>query len=544
MFKGKKRMRENVTDITDITDVVREHVHVHVHDEKKAKICKYSPKINQDVFNKLCTIDRNPFSKGSMVVVKTGSYRGCLVSISNLYASVKFDSSPNKCKKHFKLREIEFRTPPMDGVFQINSNTNGGKYRDKFCYFCNFVYSVKLVAVFIDGEFKTSESLKGERFKILKGSELFNYKKNCDYELALSKHGSSLTTMIRKIDKSSWTSWIANAQPKVENKISTPDETVSVLPAVKTICPAIVPPVPLRSVPDLGTMDSDSVKQIQWSQPPLPPQPPPTPSIKIETSVASTLIVSTPPTAVTVAQVVPAPTTIVIPQIPILQYYGAEILSIYSKQKMPFLFSIPSDSDVYNVIRSTFMRTINKPTDGIAKRVDIKDISAFINIPLWKKYESYLEMANFKESMRKDAKVYYDQNEKKLKHQLNSQVLFHGTSKRGAQGILYNGFMTQMSGRELWGSGIYFSKTSEYSIDFSKNNDNVYTMIIALVTVGRIGQGSQSLKIGNLPDQSYFENDRPETLVNSLSDPTIYCCTDNGQAYPCYKIEFTINGNW
>ena len=88
-----------------------------------------------------------------------------------------------------------------------------------------------------------------------------------------------------------------------------------------------------------------------------------------------------------------------------------------------------------------------------------------------------------------------------------------------------------------FGHGVYFARDASYSVIFAGGGPGRKCMYLARVLVGKYCQGKPDMKVPPAKDSS-----RPEILfesvVNGVTDPTIFVVFFDAQCYPEYLITF------
>lgn len=124
--------------------------------------------------------------------------------------------------------------------------------------------------------------------------------------------------------------------------------------------------------------------------------------------------------------------------------------------------------------------------------------------------------------------------------------LWHGTKTCTAlDSIVHSGFNPLVSGRstgELYGKGTYFARSAEYSHDYAcKNSDGDYTLILAVVLVGRTCGHRADVdpalrpKIPGDPCQRRYD-----TFVDDIDNPQIFVIDNKSRTYPAYVVTYSI----
>ena len=98
------------------------------------------------------------------------------------------------------------------------------------------------------------------------------------------------------------------------------------------------------------------------------------------------------------------------------------------------------------------------------------------------------------------------------------------------------------------GQGVYFAKETSYASRFCKDDDNKKAevsskdlqMYVVKVLVGEFTIGTREMKTPPLKNDPANPGLPFDSLVNNLSNPTIFVIFNDNQCYPEYLITFTI----
>ncbi|XP_040929894.1 protein mono-ADP-ribosyltransferase PARP14-like isoform X2 [Betta splendens] len=122
------------------------------------------------------------------------------------------------------------------------------------------------------------------------------------------------------------------------------------------------------------------------------------------------------------------------------------------------------------------------------------------------------------------------------------KLLYHGTSQDNCNSIMKTGFNRNFAGQNatLYGHGTYFAVDASYSanIKYSKPAaDGSQSMFVARVLTGTYTVGHSNMKVpphcnNQQPD------DRYDSLVDNINNPSMYVVFHDSQAYPDYLITF------
>lgn len=117
--------------------------------------------------------------------------------------------------------------------------------------------------------------------------------------------------------------------------------------------------------------------------------------------------------------------------------------------------------------------------------------------------------------------------------------LFHGTREDIAPKIIQQGFNRSFCGYNAtwYGKGAYFARDAKYSSSetYSKSDsEGIQRMFLVRVAVGSYCLGVKDA----LTPKEKSDNTLYDTTVDDESDPKIYVCYHDGQAYPEYLVYF------
>ena len=111
----------------------------------------------------------------------------------------------------------------------------------------------------------------------------------------------------------------------------------------------------------------------------------------------------------------------------------------------------------------------------------------------------------------------------------NEKLLFHGTTEPNARKIIHLGFDPSLNKAFAYGKGVYFSKRSIYSRDFSMpSKDELAFMLLCSVVIGKVTKGSRGEKIPK--DYNSF--------TNSIKNPDMYIVNRREAIMPRYLVAF------
>ena len=129
---------------------------------------------------------------------------------------------------------------------------------------------------------------------------------------------------------------------------------------------------------------------------------------------------------------------------------------------------------------------------------------------------------------------------------VHTRWLFHGaTSEEAISSIVkdaMSGFKMSMAGStagSLWGPGTYLARDAQYCFDhgfYAEADDGSCKLFLCLVETGVPCVGDPELKLDMLPFREGCH--RYTSVVDSLSNPEIFCVGYSASVYPAYLIHF------
>ncbi|RVE60397.1 hypothetical protein OJAV_G00180590 [Oryzias javanicus] len=179
---------------------------------------------------------------------------------------------------------------------------------------------------------------------------------------------------------------------------------------------------------------------------------------------------------------------------------------------------LSQSSTEYKFVKAAFKRT--------ARQTVIK-IERLQNIHLRRAYEAQKKHIAFKNA------TLGGENEK---------ILFHGTTHENCNSIRTTGFNRRFAGQNatVFGEGTYFAVNASYSAQSTYSQpgaDGSQLMFVARVLTGVYAQGQSGMKVP--PSRNAQQpNERCDSVVDNLSNPSMYVVFHDDQAYPDYLITF------
>lgn len=120
----------------------------------------------------------------------------------------------------------------------------------------------------------------------------------------------------------------------------------------------------------------------------------------------------------------------------------------------------------------------------------------------------------------------------------NERQLFHGTQHNNIKAINTQGFNRSFCGVHgvSYGRGVYFARDSSYSVGYASGSGSRY-MYLARVLVGQYCVGNSSMIVPP-PKDSFRPEILYDSVVNNVSNPSIFVVFYDSQCYPEYLITF------
>ena len=126
----------------------------------------------------------------------------------------------------------------------------------------------------------------------------------------------------------------------------------------------------------------------------------------------------------------------------------------------------------------------------------------------------------------------------------NSMLLWHGSSNTDA--ICTQGFDPRVSGvnGDVFGKGIYFAQSPCVADRFAKPNGASTTrhLLLCSVHLGWWATGSRGMVRPPPVDCEYPNGRLYDSVVDDVITPSIYVVFNSGQAYPLYRVTYSICG--
>eukprot|EP01084_Bolivina_argentea_P276600 471986_1 len=135
---------------------------------------------------------------------------------------------------------------------------------------------------------------------------------------------------------------------------------------------------------------------------------------------------------------------------------------------------------------------------------------------------------------------WWDEKERLLKlkngdtSKINEKILYHGTDKETMQKILKGGFRKEFTSTTLHGEGTYFAIDASYSASARYSPDK--KMLQCNVLCGESTKGNSSISLKTWPKKK--NGHLYDSLVDSISNPTMHVIHEDARALPMFVIHF------
>ncbi|KAF7706609.1 protein mono-ADP-ribosyltransferase PARP14-like [Silurus meridionalis] len=122
------------------------------------------------------------------------------------------------------------------------------------------------------------------------------------------------------------------------------------------------------------------------------------------------------------------------------------------------------------------------------------------------------------------------------------KVLYHGTTADACNSIMHSNFNRRFAGQNatMYGLGTYFALNASYSANPTYSvpaTDGTQLMFVTLVLTGHCTQGQRDMIVPP-PRSSHDPNDRFDSVVDNMQNPSMFVVFHDCQAYPDYLITF------
>lgn len=169
---------------------------------------------------------------------------------------------------------------------------------------------------------------------------------------------------------------------------------------------------------------------------------------------------------------------------------------------------------------------------------DIVSVERVQNVALWRPYATKRMTVLEREGYVPDYRLLKDSNGIDSKVELFP--VYHGTTAVNAAKIIEQGFNRDFcSTSAQHGRGVYFSTNADYSA-FPKyappDKDGIQRVFVCRIIVGRYTKGSPDFRVA--PPLENNPNQRYDTTVDTLINPSIYVTYSDHSSYPAYLVKF------
>ena len=182
------------------------------------------------------------------------------------------------------------------------------------------------------------------------------------------------------------------------------------------------------------------------------------------------------------------------------------------------------DSDEFSYVEKLFKQTMQGVVIDSIERVENKSL-----------HDAYSTM---KKNVARDLGPDFDEARM-------VRMLFHGTSAQATQDIVHGvaaGYEPNAAGSStgaIWGDGTYFARDASYShrlagqLPSGKRQMLVNEVLVGLSTIGKKGT-----KLYPKVPGAKNSSTRYHSLVDNVSDPTIFVVAHSTAAYPAFLITY------
>nr|XP_002126120.2 poly [ADP-ribose] polymerase 15-like [Ciona intestinalis] len=184
------------------------------------------------------------------------------------------------------------------------------------------------------------------------------------------------------------------------------------------------------------------------------------------------------------------------------------------------VFQVQAGSNEYNQV-------IQKFQQGAAYIQTIVKLERIQNVALYKQFLAQEEKVRAKMSSRGVG-------------QTVTRELFHGTSGDVTDNIYRNGFDRSHAGKNAtaYGKGVYFAVQAQYSHNYtSLDRNNHRCMFLSKVVTGEYCAGNSSM-ITAPAIAGGQKNELYDSVVNRVSNPTMYVVFKDASVYPDYVLTY------
>nr|XP_057934299.1 protein mono-ADP-ribosyltransferase TIPARP-like [Doryrhamphus excisus] len=185
------------------------------------------------------------------------------------------------------------------------------------------------------------------------------------------------------------------------------------------------------------------------------------------------------------------------------------------------LVEVPACSWAFKTTQKVFHESLPET------KVDIISIHMVQNVLHWDKYQRH--------------KVYMQKKHGSSKEPLERH-LFHGTTGRAAEDICRNNFDPRVAGANgtSFGCGSYFAMSAKLSHRYALTSprDRCRHTFLAKVLVGEVTRGECGYLRPPVRSSAGFQNQRYDTCVDDVDEPSVFVVFDSSQCYPYFLIRY------
>eukprot|EP01084_Bolivina_argentea_P316247 548130_1 len=121
---------------------------------------------------------------------------------------------------------------------------------------------------------------------------------------------------------------------------------------------------------------------------------------------------------------------------------------------------------------------------------------------------------------------------------LNERTLYHGAGQEiTMREIETGGFRKEFSNTALFGKGSYFARDASYSVNYCSNSNGIRKMFVCKVICGESAKGNKKYELSSWPKKQ-SDGLIYDSLVDNLSNPTIFVIHKDSRVYPMFIIHF------
>ncbi|ESO95134.1 hypothetical protein LOTGIDRAFT_117519, partial [Lottia gigantea] len=182
------------------------------------------------------------------------------------------------------------------------------------------------------------------------------------------------------------------------------------------------------------------------------------------------------------------------------------------------IIKLQAGSPEYKQVESNFNATLGGPAIPIIERIENSSV-----------YQQYMAKKKHMELELKNTSA-----------TVEKPVLWHGTDQQAVHNINNYGFNRSYCGKNAtaYGQGVYFAVSSSYSVGYAKGVQGQRQMYQCKVLVGEYTKGNSSYRVPPAKQGLSSVSSVYESLVDNVSNPSMFVIFHDTQAYPEYLITF------